>query len=214
MTRRLPLRLILASQSSRRRELAISAGWDIAIIPPPEQAEASALPRQPSETVCDFVTRLARVKASAVASSLSRSDKRAILACDTVGEIGDSILGKPSDAHDAQRMIETLSGKKHNVFTGVSIWFPETLSKNKADEKQLRHSIVEGCASSSVFMDPLNQEAIDSYMATNEWRGKAGACGFQDKLLPLHLLKGSANNVVGLPVEFIEQLIHQHINGR
>ena len=156
---------------------------------------------------------MAHIKASAVARSLPRSDLRTILACDTVGEIGDSILGKPSDAHDARRMIETLSGKKHNVYTGVSIWFPEILSRNDTDEKQRWHSTVEGCASSSVFMDSLNQEEIESYMATNEWRGKAGACGFQDKLLPLHLLKGSADNVVGLPINFIEQLIHQHIKG-
>jgi predicted house-cleaning NTP pyrophosphatase (Maf/HAM1 superfamily) len=60
-------------------------------------------------------------------------------------------------------------------------------------------------------MDSLNKKEIDLYMTTNEWCGKAGGCGFQDGLLPLHLLKGTADNVVGLPVEFIEQLIHQHI---
>ena len=108
-------------------------------------------------------------------------------------------------------MIETLSGKKHLVFTGVSIWFPETPSKNNIIGGQHRYTTIEGCASSEVFMDSLNKKEIDSYMATNEWRGKAGACGFQDGLLPLHLLKGTANNVVGLPVEFIEQLIQQHI---
>jgi len=59
-------------------------------------------------------------------------------------------------------------------------------------------------------MESLNKKEIDSYLATNQWRGKAGACGFQDGLLPLRLLKGTANNVVGLPVECIEQLIRQH----
>ncbi len=211
MTPPLPLRLILASQSRRRRELAISAGWDISIIPPPEQAEASALPHQPGETVRDFVTRLAHTKASAVAKHLPLPEDRVILACDTVGEIEGSILGKPSDVHDARRMIEALSGKKHLVFTGVSVWFPEALSKNNIVEGQRRYTTIEGCASSEVFMDSLNKKEIDLYMATNEWCGKAGACGFQDGLLPLHLLKGTANNVVGLPVEFIEQLIQQHI---
>ena len=84
MTPPLPLRLILASQSRRRRELAISAGWDVSIIAPPEQAEASALPHQPGDTVRDFVTRLAHPKASAVAKHLPLSEDRAILACDTV----------------------------------------------------------------------------------------------------------------------------------
>ena len=214
MTPPLPLRLILASQSRRRRELAISAGWDVAIIPPPEQAEASALPHQPGETVRDFVTRLAHIKASAVAKHLPLPEARAILACDTVGEIEGSILGKPNDVDDARRMIEALSGKKHLVFTGVSIWFPEVLLKNNTDEGQRRYTTTEGCVSSEVFMESLNKKEIDSYLATNEWRGKAGACGFQDGLLPLRLLEGTANNVVGLPVEFIEQLIHQHIKLR
>ena len=84
MTPPLPLPLILASQSRRRRELAISAGWDVAIIPPPEQAEASALPHRPGETVADFVTRLAHVKASAVSRHAPLPEARAILACDTV----------------------------------------------------------------------------------------------------------------------------------
>jgi septum formation protein len=211
MTPPLPLPLILASQSRRRRELAISAGWDVAIIPPPEQAEASASPHRPGETVADFVTRLAHVKASAVSRHAPLPEARAILACDTVGEIDGLILGKPSDAHDARRMIEALSGEKHRVFTGVSIWFPEALGTTDANEGPHRYTTIEGCISSEVFMESLNKKEIDSYIATNEWCGKAGACGFQDGLLPLRLLKGSADTVVGLPVAFIEQMIRRHI---
>ena len=211
MTPHLPVRLVLASQSHRRRELAISSGWDITVLAPPEQAEASAPPRQTGETVAELVTRLAHVKASAVSRLLPQPETRAILACDTVGEIEGSILGKPSDVHDARRMIEALSGKKHHVFTGVSIWVPETPNTNDPDTMPRRYTKVEGCASSEVFMESLNKKEIDSYMATNEWCGKAGACGFQDGLLPLRLLKGSADTVVGLPVAFIEQLIRQHI---
>lgn len=211
MTPHLPLRLVLASQSHRRQELAISSGWDITVIPPPQQAEASAPPRQTGETVAELVTRLARIKASAVSRLLPQTETRAILACDTVGEIEGSVLGKPRDAHDAQRMIEALSGKEHRVFTGVSIWFPETLNTNDPDTMPRRYTKIEGCASSEVFMGSLNKKEIDSYLATNQWRGKAGACGFQDGLLPLRLLEGTANNVVGLPVEFIEQLIRQHL---
>ncbi len=210
MTPHLPLRLILASQSHRRRELAIASGWDVTVIPPPEQAEASAPPRQTGETVAKLVIRLAHIKASAVSRLLPHTETRAILACDTVGEIEGSILGKPSDAHDARRMIEALSGKKHHVFTGVSIWVPETPNTNDPDAMPRRYTKIEGCASSEVFMESLNKKEIDSYLATNQWRGKAGACGFQDGLLPLRLLEGTADNVVGLPVKFIEQLIRHH----
>ena len=144
MTPHLPLRLVLASQSHRRRELAISSGWDITVLPPPEQAEASAPPRQTGETVAELVTRLAHVKASAVSRLLPQLETRAILACDTVGEIEGSILGKPSDVHDARRMIEALSGKKHHVFTGVSIWFPETPNTNDPDTMPRRYTKSKG----------------------------------------------------------------------
>ena len=108
-------------------------------------------------------------------------------------------------------MIEALSGEKHRVFTGVSIWFPEVLGSTDANEGPHRYTTIEGGISSEVFMESLNKKEIDSYMATNEWCGKAGACGFQDGLLPLRLLKGSADTVVGLPVAFIEQMICRHI---
>ncbi len=209
-----PLKLILASQSHRRRELAISAGWDVTITPPPEYAEASAPPLQPGETVPTFVTRLAHAKAAAVSKQLSPLETRAILACDTVGEIEGVIFGKPTDAHDARRMIEALSGKKHQVFTGVSIWFPEPAEKNWADTSLRQHIVTEGCAMSEVFMELLQKKEIDDYLATNDWRGKAGACGFQDGHLPLRLITGSADTVVGLPVEFIEQLVIEHLGSQ
>ena len=73
------------------------------------------------------------------------------------------------------------------------------------------HELGKAWQADTEFMESLNKKEIDSYMATNEWCGKAGACGFQDGLLPLRLLKGSADTVVGLPVAFIEQLIRRHI---
>ncbi|MBT6055930.1 MAG: Maf family protein [Planctomycetaceae bacterium] len=214
MTLQSPLKLILASQSRRRRELATSAGWDVTITPPPEDAEASAPPLQQGETVPTFVTRLARAKAEAVSKLLPPSETRAILACDTVGEIGGVIFGKPTDAHDARRMIETLSGKKHRVFTGVSIWFPEPAERIKANTSLGQYRVKEGCAISEVFMELLQKKEVDDYLATNDWHGKAGACGFQDGHLPLRLITGSVDTVVGLPVEFIEQLVIKHLRSR
>ncbi len=214
MTLPSPLKLILASQSHRRRELATSAGWDVTIIPPPEYAEASAPPLQPGESVPTFVTRLAHAKAEAVSEQLPPSETRAILACDTVGEIGGMICGKPTDAHDARRMIEALSGKKHQVFTGVSIWFPEPAERIRANTSPRQYRVAAGCAISEVFMELLQKKEIDDYLATNDWRGKAGACGFQDGHLPLRLISGSVDTVVGLPVEFIEHLVVEHLGSR
>ncbi len=214
MTLLSPLKLILASQSHRRRELAASAGWDVTITPPPEYAEASAPPLQPGESVSTFVTRLAHAKAEAVSKQLPPSETRAILACDTVGEIGGVIFGKPTDAHDARRMIEALSGKKHQVFTGVSIWFPEPLERIKANPILRQFHVTEGCATSEVFMELLQKKEIDDYLATNDWHGKAGACGFQDGHLPLRLITGSVDTVVGLPVKFIEQLVIEYLGSR
>lgn len=208
------MKLILASQSHRRRELATSAGWDITITPPPECAEASAPPLQPDETVQAFVTRLAHAKAEAVSKQLPPSEARAILACDTVGEIGGVIFGKPTDTHDARRMIEALSGKKHQVLTGVSIWFPEPTERIKANTSPRQYHVKEGCAISEVFMELLPKKEIDDYLATNDWHGKAGACGFQDGRLPLRLITGSIDAVVGLPVKFIEQLVVEHLGSR
>ena len=105
-----PLRLILASQSPRRRELASAAGWDVIVTPPPEQVEASADPQRPGETITDFVARLAHAKAAAVASSLLPTDPasrdRIILACDTLGEIDGIALGKPRGQAVGQRYVD------------------------------------------------------------------------------------------------------------
>ena len=193
-----PLRLILASQSPRRRELATAAGWDVVVQPPPEAAEQTALPQQPAEHFAAFVIRLARTKAAAVASVTPPGD-RAILACDTLGDLDNEPLGKPTDAADARRMITAISGRTHRVLTGVSLWLPDAAAPSG-------WSVRDASAESSVFMDHLSEHAIDAYLATGAWRGKAGSCGLQDGLLPLRLINGTADTVVGLPVALIESL--------
>ena len=193
-----PLRLILASQSPRRRELAFAAGWDVVVQPPPEAAEQTALPRQPAEDFAAFVIRLARTKAAAVASVTPPGD-RAILACDTLGDLDNEPLGKPTDAADARRMITAISGRTHRVLTGVSLWLPCAATP-------AGWTVRDGCAESGIFMDQISEHAVDAYLATGAWGGKAGSCGLQDGLLPLHLINGTADTVVGLPVALIESL--------
>ena len=216
------LRLILASQSPRRRELASAAGWDVIVTPPPEQVEASADPQRPDETITGFVARLAHAKAAAVASSLLPTSPatrdRIILACDTLGELDGIALGKPRDQAEAASMIRKLSGRIHRVVTGVSLWIPRAQSHNSpspaAEEPSSQiadsYTVLDAVAESSVFMEPVSPTAIDAYLKTNAWQGKAGSCGLQDGLLPLRLTSGTADTVVGLPVQLVERLIDEY----
>jgi septum formation protein len=189
-----PRRVILASRSPRRLELARAQGWDVHVVAPPEEAEAAAPPRSPNEPLEAFVMRLARAKAAAVQA---RGASGTILACDTLGEVEGVVLGKPVDAADARRMLQSLAGRTHRVLTGVCLWPSEIGEPRQA------------WAESTLEMDLLGTEFLDWYLASGLWRGKAGACGFQDERLPLRLLTGSPANVVGLPVELIEQILDE-----
>jgi len=191
-------RIVLASRSPRRRELAHAAGWEVVVHAPPEEAEAGAAPRAAGETLEAYVLRLARAKAEAVGAA---GVEGAILACDTLSEIDGLALGQPVDRTDARRMLESLSGRRHRVVTGVCLWRrPELEPLSVTDE-----SILE--------MGPLDREFLDWYLDSGLWRGKAGACGFQDERLPLHLVAGSPSNVVGMPMEAIGRLLDEMDRG-
>jgi septum formation protein len=184
--------IVLASRSPRRRQLAESAGWKVVVSPPPDDAERSAPPRDPRETLEEYVLRLARAKAAAVATA---GRAGTILACDTLSEVDGRPLGQAADAAEARRMLEALSGRRHRVVTGVCLWhFPELAPIEATDESELE-------------MKPLDDSFLDWYLDSGLWQGKAGACGFQDERLPLRLLRGSASNVVGLPLELVGRML-------
>ena len=190
-----PRRIVLASGSPRRAELARAEGWLVEVIAPPESAEENAPPRAVAEPLEAFVTRLAVAKAAAVVAAGARG---LVLACDTLSEVDDLPLGKPRDEADARRMLEALSGKRHRVVSGVCLW-------QAAGDAQ--GGPVTGHAESVLFMPPLDEAFIAGYLATGLWRGKAGACGFQDGHVPLELVAGSGSNVVGLPLELVRELL-------
>ena len=214
-----PRRVILASQSPRRRELAVAAGWDVIVAPPPDAVEAEAPPLRAAESIAGYVTRLARLKADAVATRFDPADQdnadRVLVACDTLGEIDGIALGKPRDRSDAAAMIRRLSGRRHRVVTGVSLRIPAADHRTAATALRSPwtthghdgHLIVSGHTESEVSMDPIDSAAIEAYLESGGWRGKAGSCGLQDGLLPLRLVAGTADTVVGLPVRTIEQLL-------
>lgn len=191
---------MLASGSPRRLALAEAEGWVIRVLPPPESAEAGAAPRGAAETPEAYVARLAKAKAAAVAAMVAHEptiagDATILLACDTLGEVGGCLLGKPVDRRAAEAMLRTLEGRAHRVLTGACLW---PLSGGEP-----RLSVTE----SLLAMDRFAEGQLEAYLKSGLWRGKAGACGYQDGLAPLRLLAGSAANVVGLPVETLRLLL-------
>ena len=138
----------------------------------------------PGETPVEYVRRLAREKAEAVPGEL-------VLGADTVVVVDGQILGKPVDTGDAVRMLRLLSGRKHEVITGVCL-----LCMNVPG----REAVVDHEVTNVVFA-ALTAAEIDEYVATGEPMDKAGAYAIQGLASRFVLrIEGSYSNVVGLPV--------------
>jgi len=155
-------------------------------------AEAEQPPRAAAENLEDYVVRLAAAKAVAVAAT---GITGTLVACDTLSEVDGQILGQPTDTEHARQMLLMFSGRRHRVVTGVCVW--------QCPEQPPLYATAE----SLLEMGNLTPEFLDWYLASGLWRGKAGACGFQDERLPLALVAGSPSNVVGLPLETLRQLL-------
>jgi septum formation protein len=189
-------RLILASASPRRRELLEEAGLTFEIRLPSAEAEGAP---QPGEAAPDLVRRLALAKAQDVARLATAADRgKLILACDTVAECGGEILGKPADEADARRMLRLLSGRLHEVHSGLCV-----------QPLDGREPLVR-LARTTLRMDLLSDRQIDEYLASGGWAGKAGAFGYQDRLGWVHIVQGSESNVVGLPMELLREMLGDH----
>lgn len=182
--------LILASQSPRRRELLERAGYQFTIVLPHESAECGICSR---ETPPELVARLAWQKAGDVAQ---RVPAGLVIGCDTVAECMGHILGKPRNREHAGEMLRLLRGREHHVYSGLCLWL------RPSDEHHVRVAV------SRLVMDPLTDRQVEAYLDTNAWEGKAGAFGYQDGLDWVHLHAGSESNVVGLPLELLEEMLH------
>lgn len=182
--------LILASASPRRRELLIQAGYTFTV----RTADVAEVSR-PGEDAIRFTTRLAREKAEAVAATLPASDPAAlVLGADTVVVVDGEILGKPRDASDAVRMLRLLSGRTHQVVTGVCVM---------AGERQQSAAEV-----THVCFRALSDEEIEEYVASGEPLDKAGAYAIQGRAgrwVPR--ISGCYFNVVGLPIALVSSIL-------
>jgi len=206
------VRLILASASPRRAELLRAAGY--AFEAHPVDIDES---QQDGESPPAYVERLAQEKAmralaelqgppeggphvvhqgSAVASGFSRTSAFLVLGADTAVVVGDVILGKPRDAEDAARMLRLLSGRTHQVMTGVCL---------RTADKMLSHVEM-----SDVTFARLSEDQIAWYVGSGEGRDKAGGYAIQglaSRFVPR--IDGSYSNVVGLPIAIIDDLIYR-----
>jgi septum formation protein len=182
-------KLILASRSPRRRELLAEAGYPFEVVAPADSAECGVAG---GETPAQMVARLAYQKAADVAGRIREG---LILGCDTVAECRGQILGKPGDEEHARQMLQLLRGQEHRVFSGLCLW-----------NKPRREPVVR-VATTRLRMDLLSDRQIDDYLASGQWKGKAGALGYQDRLGWVHVIDGSESNVVGLPMELLAELI-------
>ncbi|HLZ40751.1 MAG TPA: Maf family protein [Candidatus Sulfotelmatobacter sp.] len=201
--------LVLASASPRRQELLRNAGIPFTVQP----ADVDETPL-PGESARDCAERLAREKAVTVWRGRPQD---LVLGADTVVVIGEKILGKPVDVEDAARMLRMLSGKEHQVITGVCL-----VSRGARDQgsgiRQPQPSseeiAIENCEvrtaseTTLVTMSELSEKEIREYVATGEPMDKAGAYAIQgmaSRWIPR--IEGDYSNVVGLPVARVYRML-------
>jgi septum formation protein len=184
------MRLILASGSPRRAELLTAAGFAFEIVVADVDERVHA-----GESAEAYVRRLAAEKAS-VASGFSRTNDVVVLGADTAVVVDGEILGKPRDDNDAAAMLRRLSGRRHEVMTGVSV---------RQGSRELGR-----VDTTAVFFAELRDEDVAWYVESGEGRDKAGAYAIQGLASRFILrVEGSYSNVVGLPIRTIVELLAQ-----
>lgn len=180
--------LVLASASPRRAELLHAAGYDFLIDP----ADADEVVH-PGECPTDYALRVAEEKSRIVAA---RHPGACVLGADTIVVVDSAILGKPRDAAEAGSMLRRLSGRRHEVFTGVHI----------ACCSGTRSFVVR----TLVDVQPLTDADIRQYVESGEPMGKAGAYAIQGRAARyIPRIEGSYSNVVGLPVAEVASAIRE-----
>lgn len=184
--------LLLASASPRRKELLDQIG--VHYIARSMDIDESVLA---GESAHDYVKRLALEKAEA---GLVFSEGRPVLAADTSVVVDGQILGKPQSQKEAGEMLSALSGRTHQVITGVAIV-----------QQQEAHLLKDSAAiETQVHFLPLNKQQISDYVATQEPMDKAGSYGIQGKAAVfVEKIEGSYSNVVGLPLEQVGKMLHR-----
>ena len=199
--------LVLASESPRRNSLLRSVGLAFKAHPsgidepvPPDGRFGPGGPAAAAE-------KCARLKAEPVSAAYPGAW---VLGADTIVVVEGRIFGKPADSADALRMLEILSGRQHEVITGICLVGKVGSHKSKVESQKKVRS---GAVVTRVTFKPLSRGEIEAYVRSGEPMDKAGAYGIQDKGAFLaRSVEGSYTNVVGLPLcEVIDWLLGENI---
>jgi septum formation protein len=187
--------LVLASSSPRRAEILRAVGWPFEVSPANIREERAA-----GENPVAYVERLAREKAEAAAALYPA---RLVLGADTTVVVEEDVLEKPRDEMDARRMLRRLSGRWHEVLTGVAL----VRAGGHASEaacRQISHARTE------VRFAELSDAEINWYVASGEPLDKAGAYAVQGRAaLFIEAIRGEYWNVVGLPIQLVYRLARE-----
>ena len=183
-------KVVLASQSPRRRELLASVGINFTTT-----SSDSKEIFDPSLSVQEAVQQVALQKAL---MGVKHYPNDCVVGADTIVVIDGKILGKHKDQEEAKAMLSLLSGRVHHVYTGVAIC-------DKGEWETF-------CEDTEVTFYDLDESLIDSYIATKEYKDKAGGYGIQGKgMILVKKIHGDYNNVVGLPVSRLYRHLQKYI---
>lgn len=188
---------ILASGSPRRKELLTLMGIDfkVSVSDADESGVSKNIP------VKLYVQELALLKASATAKNFIKNKNAVIIAADTVVTMDGEILGKPSGKRNAAKMLKSLSGRSHDVYTGYCVM---RISDGK---------VVCGAQRTEVEFNTLTDDKIENYIKSGEPMDKAGAYGIQGKgSMLIKSIKGDYFNVVGLPVSALSKTLEDEFD--
>ena len=192
-------KIVLASSSPRRRELMARAGFRFEVIV--SEADENIEVEAPDRMVEELSKRKAGAVAELVKTQGFAEDSVLIVGADTMVSIDGKKLGKPKDEKGAEEMLEELSGRTHQVYTGVTL-----IRLKKAENGSILQESRTFSEGTDVSFYPMTEREICDYIATGEPMDKAGAYGIQGKAaIFVKGIRGDYNNVVGLPIARLYQ---------
>ncbi|UCC21899.1 MAG: septum formation protein Maf [Planctomycetota bacterium] len=190
MAEELSVSIILASASPRRQQLLAEAGYKFAVVTADIDESAFTVEHIGP---CAYARRVALAKAKSVAGDFPDC---LVIAADTVVDFDGEIIGKPADAEDAERITRKLFSKPHKVITAVAF-------VRLTDGVELVES-----DTTTVYPKKMSEERLAEHIKSGSWQGKAGAYAIQeggDEFI--EKIDGSLTNVMGLPMELLEQML-------
>lgn len=191
------LKLILASQSPRRRQLIAEFGLPFECIT--TCADEKTTETDPEKVAMD----ISRQKAEWACENMQLNDNEVVIGADTIVVFNGKILGKPKSDDDARRMLKMLSGNTHSVYTGVTI-----IWKRAATTERTATSFAE---KTDVTFAAITDDELEAYIKTGDHKDKAGSYGIQGPFsLHIPAICGDYNNVVGFPIARIYNELKKH----